>query len=106
MRFAAIVFLILGCTLALVAQPRTPAIPAQNPAAPAAQVAPSAPQEDADALRDDLKRMRSLVQQMETNLAFVDPAQTPLKHQFQLEIDMWKTLIAQMERRLNAAKAR
>ena len=43
--------------------------------------------------------MRALVRQMETNLAFVDSTQTPLKHQFQLEIDMWKTLIDQMERK-------
>jgi len=52
------------------------------------------------ALRDDLAKMKSLVQQMEQNLAFVDTTQSPLKHQFQLEIDMWKTTINQMERRL------
>lgn len=50
--------------------------------------------------RDDLAKMKSLVQQMEQNLAFVDTTQSPLKHQFQLEIDMWKTTINQMERRL------
>lgn len=54
---------------------------------------------DAQALRDDIKRMRALVQQMETNLAFVDTTQSPLKHQFQLDIDMWNILINQMERR-------
>ncbi len=58
--------------------------------------------DEQQALRDDIKRMRVLVQQMETNLAFVDSGQTPLKHQFQLEIEMWRTLINQMERRLNA----
>jgi hypothetical protein len=61
--------------------------------------------DDADSLRDDLKKMRALVQQMETNLAFVDSTQTPLRHQFQLEIDMWKTVIDHMEKRLNASKA-
>jgi hypothetical protein len=55
--------------------------------------------DEAQALREDLKKMRALVRQMETNLAFVDTTQSPLKHQFQLEIDMWKTLIDQMERR-------
>jgi hypothetical protein len=55
--------------------------------------------DDAQALRDDLKKMRALVRQMETNLAFVDTTQSPLKHQFQLEIDMWNALIEQMERR-------
>jgi len=52
------------------------------------------------ALRSDLVKMKVLVQQMETNLAFVDTTQSPLKHQFQLEIDMWRMTIAQMERRL------
>ena len=54
---------------------------------------------DAQALRDDIKKMRVLVRQMETNLAFVDTTQTPLKHQLQLDIDMWNLLINQMERR-------
>jgi hypothetical protein len=54
---------------------------------------------DAQALRDDIKRMRALVQQMESNLAFVDNTQSPMKHQFQLDIDMWNILINQMERR-------
>jgi len=56
--------------------------------------------EDVQALREDLDRMKALVQQMESNLAFVDTTQSPLKHQFQLEIDMWRTVIASMERRL------
>lgn len=54
---------------------------------------------DAQALREDIRRMRALVGQMESNLAFVDSTQTPLKHQFQLDIDMWNILINQMERR-------
>jgi len=54
---------------------------------------------DAQALRDDIRKMRALVRQMETNLAFVDTTQSPLKHQLQLDIDMWNILINQMERR-------
>ena len=54
---------------------------------------------DAQALRDDIRKMRALVHQMETNLAFVDTTQSPLKHQLQLDIDMWNILINQMERR-------
>jgi hypothetical protein len=57
---------------------------------------------DAQALRDDVNKMRALVHQMETNLAFVDVTQSPLKHQFQLDISMWKILIDQMERRAQA----
>jgi hypothetical protein len=60
--------------------------------------------EDVEALRDDLKKMRSLVQQMETNVAFVDTTQSPLRHQFQLEIDMWKAVIDHMERRLKMSE--
>jgi TolA-binding protein len=54
---------------------------------------------DAQALRDDIRKMRVLVGKMESNLAFVDTTQSPLKHQFQLDIDMWNVLISQMERR-------
>jgi hypothetical protein len=60
----------------------------------------AATHDDAQALRDDIKKMRVLVRQMEANLAFVDTTQSPLKHQFQLEIDMWKTVIDHMERRV------
>lgn len=56
--------------------------------------------EDVEAVRADLIRMKSLVHQMEVNLAFVSPTETPLKHQFELEIDTWKTVIQHMERRL------
>jgi hypothetical protein len=55
--------------------------------------------DEARALQGDIKRMRALVQQMQQNMAFVDNTQSPLKHQFQLEIDAWSTLIDQMERR-------
>jgi uncharacterized protein with NAD-binding domain and iron-sulfur cluster len=61
-------------------------------------------QTDVQGLRDDIQRMKGLVQQMEQNLAFVDTTQSPLKHQFQLEIDMWKTMIGEMERKLNSGK--
>ena len=54
---------------------------------------------DAQAQRDDIRKMRALLAQMQTNLAFVDSTQSPLKHQFQLDIDMWTALINQMERR-------
>jgi len=56
--------------------------------------------DDITAMREDIARMRGIVAQMETNLAFVDTTQSPLKHQFQLEIDMWNTVIKEMERRL------
>jgi hypothetical protein len=56
--------------------------------------------DDVQVLRDDIKRMRAMVRQMETNLAFVDNTQSPLKHQFQLDIDMWRIVIDHLERRV------
>ena len=55
---------------------------------------------DLQALRQDIARMKVLLQQMQSNLAFVSSSQSPLKHQFQLEIDMWQMLITEMEHRL------
>jgi hypothetical protein len=60
--------------------------------------------DDITAMREDIARMRAIVAQMESNLAFVDTTQSPLKHQFQLEIDMWNTVINEMERRLRPRK--
>ena len=57
--------------------------------------------EDAQALREDVQKMRSLVYQMQRNLASVSTAQDPLKHQFELEIEMWQLEIARMERHLD-----
>ena len=42
--------------------------------------------------------------QMQTNLAFVTSTQGPLKHQFELEIEMWQLEIARMERQLGDKK--
>ena len=55
-------------------------------------------------LRADIARMEALVQQMDVNLAQVDVTQSPLKHQFQLEIDAWRVMIASMKRRLGEKK--
>jgi hypothetical protein len=71
-------------------------------AAESAQLRRLTAADEARALQGDIKRMRALVQQMQQNLAFVDATQSPLKHQFQLEIDAWNTLIDQMERRAQA----
>lgn len=60
----------------------------------------SVDQQEIQALTNDITRMRSLVRQMEMNLAFVQTTQTPLKHQFELEIDMWRVVLDGMERRV------
>lgn len=86
-----IILVILLCTIVWSTARSTSFVPAQNV---------QEQNDQSQALRDDLAKMKSLVQQMEQNLAFVDTTQSPLKHQFQLEIDMWKTTINEMERRL------
>jgi uncharacterized membrane protein YgcG len=90
-------FILLCSFVALPAQQKPDA---PREASPAAQAAAKLSAEDVQALRQDLDHMKALLQQMESNLAFVDTTQSPLKHQFQLEIDMWRTVIASMERRL------
>ncbi|HEX9119200.1 MAG TPA: hypothetical protein VF840_01550 [Terriglobales bacterium] len=60
----------------------------------------SVDQQEIQALANDIARMQSLVRQMEMNLAFVQTTQTPLKHQFELEIEMWRVVLNGMERRV------
>ncbi len=57
-------------------------------------------------LQGDLERMRSIIEQMQTNLAFVSSPQTPLKHQFELEIQMWQLVIEQMDKKIKQASGR
>jgi len=57
------------------------------------------PEADAKDLRSDLERMHILLEQMQRNVAFVSAGDTPLKHQFQLEIEMWQLLIRDMEKK-------
>src|SRR5438270_902028 len=83
-------------------------VSAQQPLSPAHEIARpettsgSVSAQDAQALREDLQRMKALVYQMERNLASISTAQDPLKHQFELEIEMWQLEIARTERRLEA----
>lgn len=46
----------------------------------------------------DLKRMRSLLQQMQMGLAYLPAGYSAMKHQFELEIEMWRILLNQLER--------
>ena len=54
---------------------------------------------DQQAARQNLQKMRVILNQMKTNLAFVGSTTTPLNHQFELDIEMWQALLEQMERR-------
>ena len=104
---SAIIVLLLFCAVLLYAV-QQPVPGSSNAAASQSEMANRAEgaqlrrftaSDEARATQGDIKRMRALVQQMQQNLSFVDNAQSPLKHQFQLEIDAWNTLIDQMERR-------
>ncbi|MBI1740103.1 MAG: hypothetical protein HY233_13905 [Acidobacteriales bacterium] len=61
---------------------------------------PESGADDVEQLRADLRRLQGLLNEMRTNLAFVQTSQTPLKHQFELEMDAWQVIVEQMERRL------
>jgi len=102
MRVAAFLFCILSFLFVLPAASQTASQGGTTSPAPAT----SQRADDIQALRTDLERMKALIQQMQNNLSFVDTTQSPLKHQFELEIQMWNALIAQMERRLDATKPR
>jgi hypothetical protein len=107
---AAIIFFIACCIVAMSATQQPSAMGSQAAASQAnlantaenAQLRRFTSADDAKALESDIRRMCALVDQMQSNLAFVDNTQSPLKHQFQLEIDTWRTLINQMERRAQA----
>jgi hypothetical protein len=51
-------------------------------------------------MRADSTKMHVMLNQMQTNLAFVSTTNDPLKHQFELEIEMWQMLLNQMDRRI------
>ena len=65
-----------------------------------AQTAKSGDDSEVQAMKSDVQRMRVVLNQMRTNLAFVDTTQSPLKHQFELEADMWQIVLDQMDRRI------
>jgi len=105
-RFSIRLVLAAVLTVGLAAQ-SIPVAPAQSPAKSksrtSVEVPPEAHPANTDQLRAmhaDAKRMRVILNQMRTNLAFVQNTQTPLKHQFELEIDMWQTLLDQVDRRI------
>jgi len=96
--FALLILTIL--TSMAVGQSTKPVSPPQasRPAATSPQAIPGA-DSDQQATRQDLQKMRVILNQMKTNLAFVGSTTTPLNHQFELDIEMWQALLEQMERR-------
>jgi hypothetical protein len=92
---------VLVWVLAIAALAQAPTPPPKHEShAPAVMVE----NQEAQALTQDVARMRSLLQQMEVNLTFVTNTQNPLKHQFELEIEMWRLVLDSMERRAQAMR--
>lgn len=60
-------------------------------------VPPSSADQSA-ASAESLKRMRSLLQEMQTNLVYLPSGYSAMKHLFELQCDMWRLLLIQMER--------
>jgi hypothetical protein len=98
-RAVSLAFILMMCAASAAPQ-SAPTKPIE--ALPQPQARNTASDADVEAMRADLAHMRILVGQMQRNLGFVDSGLTPLKHQFELEIEMWNLLINDMQRRLNA----
>jgi hypothetical protein len=93
-RRIAVLFTIVSCAAALMPQAAQENSPNRN-------VGVEAPD-----LNRDLARMQVLLSQMQKNAAFVSRGDTPLKHEFELEMEMWQILLNDMEKRVNAAEPR
>jgi hypothetical protein len=97
-------FVVLFCTtnLGYAAQPRQ-----ENPVN---AVQPESRSDQTTAgrtdFRTDLDKMHVLLGQMQRNVAFVSNGDTPLKHQFELEIEMWQLLLRDMEKKADEQKPR
>jgi hypothetical protein len=97
MRRLTALLIVLVCTTAFT----TPVAQDTSPAASTTAI-----NSDANGLNRDLERMNSLLLQMQKNAAFVSRGDTPLKHQFELEIEMWQILIQDMQRKVNGGDSR
>ena len=73
--------------------------------APQTSSPPAVDPAEIDALKADVQRMSAILNQMRTNLGYVSTTTQPLRHQFDLEIDMWQTVIGQTERRIQKMEA-
>ena len=73
---------------------------APNPGKSATDSNSQAARSQLEAMRADSKKMHVILNQMQTNLVFVTNSNDPLKHQFELETEMWQMLLNQMDRRI------
>ncbi len=110
--FLAICLLTCVATLASQTTPHSSQSKRSTPTQTAVQPPSSTPDASTTALnaertatQADIARMRAILNQMRNNLGFVTNSTNPLKHQFELEIDMWQVLLDRMERRNQASQA-
>lgn len=94
-RLSCVCAILLSTTVALAQSNQVP-----NPKATSNVQRNAAIEQPVD-LKTDLDKMRILIEQMQRNVAFVSAGDTPLKHQFQLEIEMWQLLLRDMDRKIN-----
>lgn len=107
-------FVMMMCTIAALTlgiataqtDKKTPPHPPNATASAPEKTTPTESADDVQQLDADLQRLKGLLNQMRTNLAFVQTSQSPLKHQFELETDAWQVLVDQMERRLKRMNER
>jgi len=99
-----VLILVLFCSFVFLATTRSGSTSTESSALAGVSQQSSITSEQAQSMKDELAKMRSLVQQMETNLSVVDTTQSPLKHQFQLEIEMWRMTIQRMEKQLQGSR--
>ena len=84
------------CTLAAAQSPNT----AKSATDSTSQSAHSQNSDQLEAMRADSTKMHMMLNQMQNNLAFVTNTNDPLKHQFELDVEMWQMLLNQMDRRI------
>ena len=99
---------LLACVATLTGQTTPDSPPPKHPRQAQTAVQPPSSTPDASltalnaertATQADIARMRTILNQMRNNLGFVTNSTNPLKHQFELEIDMWQAMLDRMERR-------
>ena len=83
----------------LLASPLFAQTPAQtSPQSQTDKAASPTPPPDKSEAPPELERMRSLLTQMQNNLPSLPSGYSAMKHQFELEIDMWRLLLDHIER--------
>ena len=58
-------------------------------------------QEELSDLKSDVAQMQALLNQMQANFSLVGNPTTPANHELELNMDMWRVLLGQMQRRIS-----